>query len=111
MRTTLIQHMQRLHQTIADANQLPPPHDHRGFYTASQMVQIIGRPPRWTDGTALHVLGWTRTVRKVNDVTCKVWFPPVTQEHVKTPDCAPCPDPRLVDFSPLKARNALRPRK
>jgi len=79
MRTTLIQHMQRLHQAIADAYQLPQPHDQRGFYTASQMAQIIGRPPRWTDGTALRLLGWTRTVRKINTVTKKVWLPPASQ--------------------------------
>ncbi|MBP6007364.1 MAG: hypothetical protein KA740_06650 [Rhodoferax sp.] len=79
MRRTLIQHMQRMSQTIARVNKLPPPHDRRGFYTATQMTQIIGRPPRWTDGTALHLLGWTRTVRKVNNVTRKVWLPPEPQ--------------------------------
>lgn len=78
MRVTLIQHMQRLSMAMPSANQLPPAHDDRGFYTASQMAEIFGRPPRWTDGTALHLLGWTRTVRKVKGITQRVWFPPDT---------------------------------
>ena len=76
MRTTLISHLRRLSLTIAAVNPLPDPHDHRGFFTAAQMAQIIGRPPRWADGTALHLLHWTRTVRKVNGTTQRVWFPP-----------------------------------
>jgi hypothetical protein len=58
------------------ADRLPPTYDHRGFFTAQQMAQIIGRPPRWTYGTALHLLNWRRTVRKINGVTQRVWFPP-----------------------------------
>lgn len=68
--------MQLLSQAIEAVDPLPTPHDHRGFFTAAQMAQIIGRPPRWTDGTALHLLNWTRTVRKINGVTQRVWFPP-----------------------------------
>ena len=68
--------MQHLIQTIAANDSLPATHDQRGFFTATQMAQIIGRPPRWTDGTALHLLSWTRTVRKINGVTQRVWFPP-----------------------------------
>jgi hypothetical protein len=68
--------MQHLSLTLASVDPLPAPHDHRGFFTAAQMAQIIGRPPRWTDGTALHLLSWTRTVRKINGTTQRVWFPP-----------------------------------
>ena len=68
--------MYDLSQTIASANPLPAPFDQRGFFTAAQMAQIIGRPPRWTDGTALHLLHWIRTIRKINGVTQRVWFPP-----------------------------------
>lgn len=76
MRTTLLNHMWRLSLTIASVDPLPAPHDKRGFFTAAQMAQIIGRPPRWTDGTALHLLRWTRTVRKIKGKTQRVWFPP-----------------------------------
>ena len=76
MRTTLIANMQRLIQTIATNDPLPAPHDHRGFFTATQMAQIIGRPPRWADGTALQLLHWNRAVRKINGITQRVWFPP-----------------------------------
>jgi hypothetical protein len=76
MRTKLIKHMHDLSQAIASAQPLPAPFDSRGFFTAAQMAQIIGRPPRWTDGTALHLLNWTRTVRKLHGVTQRVWFPP-----------------------------------
>jgi len=68
--------MWRMSQAIAGAKHVTPPHDRRGFYTAAQMAQIIGRPPRWTDGNALHLLNWTRTVRRVNGITQRVWFPP-----------------------------------
>lgn len=74
MRTTLIEDMQRLSTHMGS---LPHPYDRRGFYTATQMAQIIGRPPRWTDGTALHLLNWRRTVRKIKGTTQRVWFPPV----------------------------------
>lgn len=75
MRTTLISHILKLTQTIASVG-LPAAYDHRGFFTATQMAQIIGRPPRWTDGTALQLMRWTRSVRKINGVTQRVWFPP-----------------------------------
>jgi hypothetical protein len=84
MRQTLIQHMHDLSQTLASANPLPAPFDHRGFFTAAQMAQIIGRPPRWTDGTALHLLGWTRTVRKIKGITKRVWLPPRTNPEVRS---------------------------
>ena len=58
---------------------VPKPYDQRGFFTAAQMAQIIGRPPRWTDGTALQLLHWTPTVRRVNGVSQRVWFPPGVQ--------------------------------
>lgn len=76
MRTTLIRHLHQLSQTIAAADPLPAPFDHRGFFTAAQMAQIIGRPPRHADGVPLHLLNWTRTVRKINGITKRVWFPP-----------------------------------
>ena len=80
MRTTLIQHMHRLRGAI---QHLPAPFDSRGFFTAAQMSEIIGRPPRWTDGTALHLLDWTRTVRRVHGITKRVWFPPgAERRHV-----------------------------
>ena len=75
MRTTLINHILKLSLTI-ESDGLPAPHDKRGFFTAAQMAKIIGRPPRWTDGTALHLLHWTRSVRKINGTTQRVWFPP-----------------------------------
>lgn len=74
MRNILIKQM----WCLAHAHKLlPPPHDWRGFFTAAQMVKIIGRRPTWTDGSALHLLGWTRSVRKVHGTTQRVWFPPV----------------------------------
>jgi hypothetical protein len=76
MRTNLIKHMHQMSQTLAATDPLPAPFDHRGFFTATQMAQIIGRPLRWADGTPLQLLGWTRTVRKINGVTKRVWFPP-----------------------------------
>lgn len=75
MRKTLIEHMLLMKLTIAN-NPALAPHDRRGFYTAAQMTQIIGRPPRWTDGAALQLLGWHRTVRKINGATQRVWLPP-----------------------------------
>lgn len=70
-------------QAVADVNYLTPSFDARGFYTAPLMAQIIGRPPRWTDGTALHLLGWTRSVRRVNGITKRVWFPPNPSASLK----------------------------
>jgi len=77
MRTTLINHIFKLSLTIERSGELPATYDHRGFFTAAQMAQIIGRPPRWTDCTALHVLRWKRSVRRINGITKRVWFPPL----------------------------------
>ena len=71
--------MLHLERRITALNKLPPPLDERGFYTADLMAQVIGRPPRWTDGSSLQLLGWKRTVRKVNGITKRVWFPPERQ--------------------------------
>lgn len=65
-----------MHKLNAALVVLPAPFDARGFYTASQLAKLIGRPPRWTDGTPLHLLHWTRTVRRVHGITQRVWFPP-----------------------------------
>lgn len=75
MRITLIKCMLRLERAH---KRLPKPFDHRGFFTAQQMAKIIGRPrcPAWIDGRALRLLGWTRTVNRINGVTQRVWFPP-----------------------------------
>lgn len=74
-------HMYRMRKAL---RHVPKPYDRRGFFTATQMAKIIGRPPRWTDGTALHLLGWTRTVRRVNGITQRVWFPPTTPTSLRT---------------------------
>jgi hypothetical protein len=85
MRITLVSHMHNLGALLPAAGNLPHPHDRRGFFTTAQMAQIIGRPPRWTDGSALHLLGWTRTVRRVCGVTQRVWFPPTSTIEKPTP--------------------------
>lgn len=76
MRTNLIKHMHDLTRNLAAADPLPAPFDRRGFFTSAQMTQIIGRSPNHADGLPLHLLNWTRSVRKINGVTQRVWFPP-----------------------------------
>jgi hypothetical protein len=79
MRTTLINHILKLSRAIESVG-LPDTYDQRGFFTAAQMALIIGRPPRWTDGTALQLMRWTRSVRKINGITQRVWFPPTESQ-------------------------------
>ena len=64
--------MLELHERLVT---LPPPRD-RGYYTAAELAQAIGRKPTPTDATALRNLGWLRTARRVNDKTARVWIPP-----------------------------------
>jgi len=65
-----------MHKLDAALVMLPAPFDARGFFTAAQMAKLIGRPPRWTDGTPLQLLHWKPTVRRVHGITQRVWFPP-----------------------------------
>ncbi len=48
----------------------------RGFYTAAELAQAIGRTPRHSDAQCLRLLGWVRVTRKVNGKTARVWIPP-----------------------------------
>lgn len=78
MRRNLIDDMLITQQRLTP---LPPPHDYRGFYTVSQLAGQLAQTICTRKADVLRNLGWTRTVRKINGVTQRVWFPPIpTQE-------------------------------
>ena len=54
---------------------LPRPRP-RGFYTAAELAQVIGRTPRHTDAQCMRLLGWLRVARVVNGKLARVWIPP-----------------------------------
>jgi hypothetical protein len=55
---------------------LPPPHDWRCFYTAHELTGTLGTPVSLHTACVMRHLGWRRTVRKINGITQRVWFPP-----------------------------------
>lgn len=75
MQNSLIQRLHRIHARCAA---LPPTFDARGFFTAPQVALLIGRRtrPTWADSTALQLLHWRPSVRRVAGITQRVWFPP-----------------------------------
>lgn len=58
---------------------LPPPHDWRCFYTVNELTPTLGRRLCLHTAAVMLHLGWTRTVRKINGATKRVWFPPGVQ--------------------------------
>lgn len=65
--------------TQARLRTLPPPHDWRCFYTVNELTHSLGRPISLHTANVMRHLGWTRTVRKINGKTQRVWFPPGVQ--------------------------------
>lgn len=57
---------------------LPPPHDWRCFYTVSELTRALGSTVSHQSAIVMFHLGWRRTVRKINGITQRVWFPPTT---------------------------------
>ena len=76
-RNDVIPSMLELHARLT---QLAQPRS-RGYYTAAELSEVIGRKPRHTDAVALRNLGWLRTAREVGGKTARVWIPP-THAHM-----------------------------
>lgn len=68
----VIPYMLTLHRQLAG---LPKPRA-CGFYTGTELAEVIGRTPCHTDAQCLRHLGWFRIPRVVNGKLARVWVPP-----------------------------------
>lgn len=80
-RNHVIEHMLVMHAKLA---QLPPP-PHRGYYTAKELIGVIGHSPRHHDATVMRLLGWVRCARTVNGKTARAWLPPQNAGMTRRP--------------------------
>lgn len=77
-RNDVIAAMLDLHRRLQT---LPPPRP-RGFYTAAELADVLGRRPSCADGATLRNLGWLRTVRVFKGRAARVWIPPSHAEMI-----------------------------